>query len=397
MTRQFFFAPVVLPHYNAHHKQRFTVGAASHKVLGMAASMRSQQHTTFIVSSPIVTASAGRRFFKGFACREGRVACAYLPSISVRGLNRLFSSFAYLRFAWREVRRDDRVVLYNYFPEYILLAAWLRLRNGRERVVIDLEDGPRTDENDLRGFSNRLSFRILTRLCSKRSIVVSQQLATMLGLDDVCVVNGVSPEVTLRTRDFQKPVVFLYGGSIQLETGLDLFTEAVRLFAQVHRELAAQVHFVVTGFGGTAQLNALAQEVEPAGVRLSVRQDIGPDEYRRTLADADVGMSLRVPGDQINGTTFPSKVIELASHGLLLLTTEVSDIGLLFNQNTAVILPHATGRVLADQIAAIVRDPQRYAQVAAAGQQVITTRCSRRSVGRRLIDFLQPAPLGEAP
>jgi len=397
MTRQFFFAPVVLPHYNRRHQQRFAIGAASHKVAGMAASVRDQGRKTFIVSSPIVTASLKQLFFKGFACREGRVACAYLASIKIRGLNRLFSSFAYLWFAWREIRRDDSVVLYNYFPEYILLAAWLRLRNGRERVVIDLEDGPRSDENDLRGFSNRLSFRILTRLCSRRSIVVSQQLATLLGLNDVCVVNGVSPDVQVRTRAFQKPVVFLYGGSIQLETGLQLFIEAVRLFAQIHGELAGQVHFVVTGFGGTAQLNALAQEVGPAGVVVSVRQDIGPDEYRHTLAEADVGLSLRMPGDQINGTTFPSKVIELASHGLLLLTTEVSDIALLFNQNTAAILPQATPRVLADQIAAIASNPDYFAQVALAGQRVIAARCSRPTVGRRLVEFLNPLPLGEAP
>jgi glycosyltransferase involved in cell wall biosynthesis len=397
MTRQFFFAPVVLPHYNVHHKQRFAVGAASQKVIGMAASVRSQLRETFIVSSPIVTASPAQIFFKGFACREGRVACAYLSSISIRGLNRLYSAFAYLWFAWREVRRDDSVVLYNYFPEYILLAAWLCFRNGREHVVIDLEDGPRTDEKNLRGFSNRISFRILTRLCSKRSIVVSHQLAGVLGLDNVCVVNGVSPEVKVRTRAFQKPVVFLYGGSIQLDTGLKLFVDAVRLFAQEHRDLASQVHFVVTGFGGTEQLNALAEEVRPAGVVVSVRQDIGPDEYRRTLADADVGLSLRVPGDQINSTTFPSKVIELSSHGLLLLTTQVSDIALLFNQDTAAILPQATAQVLANQIAAIVREPEHFARVAAAGQKVIAASCSRRSVGRRLVEFLNPLAPGDVP
>jgi len=397
MTRQFFFAPVVLPRYNKRHKQSFTIGAASHKVAGMAASMRSQNQETIIVSSPIVTASVARRFFNGFACREGRVACAYLPSISIRGLNRLFSALVYLWFAWREIKPDDRVVLYNYFPEYILLAAWLRLRNGRERVVIDLEDGPRSDENDLRGFSNRLSFRILTRLCSKRAIVVSQQLANVLGLRDVCVVNGVSSDVTMRTRGFHDPIVFLYGGSIQLETGLQLFIEAVRLFAHDYGELTARVRFVVTGFGGLAPIQTMAREVRPTGLQVSVRQDIGPDEYRRILADADVGLSLRVPGDQINGTTFPSKVIELTSHGLLLLTTDVSDIALLFDANTAAILPNGTAHELADQIAAIARDPQRYAQVARAGQHVIGTLCNRRSVGQRLVDFLKPVRLGDVP
>jgi hypothetical protein len=265
MARQFFFAPVVLPLYNARHKQRFVVGAASHKVAGMAAGIRSQARRPVIVSSPIVTASGGRLFFNGFTCQDGRLACAYLPAISVRGLNRVFSAFGYLWFAQRQIRRDDVVVLYNYFPEYIPVAAWLRWRLGRERVILDLEDGPRDDEKDLRGFVNRWSLWILKRFCSRRAIVVSRQLAHAMKLDDVCVVNGVCADVVSHDRAFGSPVQFLYGGSIESATGLDLFTATVRKFANEYRELASQVRFVVTGFGGTVQLGALAREVVDAG------------------------------------------------------------------------------------------------------------------------------------
>lgn len=396
MARQFFFAPVVLPLYNARHNQRFVVGAASHKVAGMAAGIRSHARRPVIVSSPIVTASGGRLFFNGFTCQDGRLACVYLPAISVRGLNRVFSAFGYLWFALRQIRRDDVVVLYNYFPEYIPVAAWLHWRLGRERVILDLEDGPRDDEKNLRGFIGRCSLRILKRFCSERAIVVSRQLAQALKLDDVCVVNGVCADVVPRDRAFGLPVLFLYGGSIESGTGLDLFTATVREFANQHRELASQVRFVVTGFGGTAQLGVLAREVADAGVRVDVLQDLGAAEYRGMLAQADVGLSLKMPGSNLAATTFPSKVVELASYGLLVLTTDVSDVGLLFDDATAVVLRDATPAELAAKIAAIARDPERFRRIAEAGQRAINTRCGRRQVGTRLIEFLRVGQGGQA-
>ncbi|QYD73284.1 glycosyltransferase [Paraburkholderia edwinii] len=390
--RQFFFAPIVLPRYNRHNGTTFPVNAASNKVMGMAAGVRSQARASLIVSSPIVTASPGRRYFDSFVCRDQQLACAYLPAISLRGLNRVFAALVYLWFALRHMRRGDGVVFYNYFPEYVPVAILLRWRLGRDKVVMDLEDGPRADEKNLRGYMNRFSLRLLSRVCSPRAIVVSRQLADVMKIDDACVVNGVSPDVGPQRSAFGSRVTFLYGGSISPGTGLDLFAAALRTLARERPELAARTHFVVTGFGGGDQLAALARELAPSGFTLDVRQDTGPDEYKQILARADVGLSLKLPESAFNATTFPSKVIELASHGLLVLTTDISDIPLLFDRDTAAILPNADAATLANLLAAIAADPERYAAIAAAGQRRIVERCSRRSVGRRLVEFLGVTP-----
>ncbi|HTJ95301.1 MAG TPA: glycosyltransferase [Pararobbsia sp.] len=387
-ARQFFFAPIVLRRYNERTAQRFQVGAASHKVAGLAAGVRSQAHASIVVSSPIVTASNGPKLFRGFICRDERLACAYLPAISVRGLNRVFAALAYLMFALRHVRPGDGVVLYNYFPEYVLVAAFLRWRLGRDKVVMDLEDGPRADERNLRGVMNRLSLRLLSRICSPRAIVVSRQLADVMGIGNACVVNGVSPDSMQQRGAFGRPVTFLYGGSIETGTGLDLFCAALRELAQTRPGLAGEVRFVVTGFGGGEQLHALSAELAQWGFALDVRQDIGPDEYRHILKSADVGLSLKMPASALNATTFPSKVIELASLGLLVVTTDISDISLLFDDTSAAILRSADARSLASLIAHIAGAPEHYAQIAEAGQHRIVERCSRRAVGARLVEFL---------
>lgn len=381
----------MLPHYNDRQQQRFLVGAAAHKVVGMVAGIRAHARRAVIVSSPIVTASRNRLFFGGFACRDAALPCAYLPAISVRGLNRIFAAFCYLRFAWQQVERNDVVVLYNYFPEYVPVAAWLRWRIGRERVLLDIEDGPRTDENTLRGFVTRFSLRLLKRLCSERAIVVSRELAQSLSIADACVVNGVCAEQAAPPRAFGTPITFLYGGTIETATGLDLFAAAVRRFADTHRELATRVRFVVSGFGGADTLRALASEVAAAGVRVEVQQDIGPREYRQLLGEADVGLSLRIPGTELATTTFPSKVVEFASQGLLVLSTDVSDVGLLFDEHSAALVREASADALARQFAAIVERPERYRQMAEQGRRVIEATCGRREVGARLIAFLDAA------
>lgn len=391
MARQFFFAPIMLPRYNERQQQRFLVGAAAHKVVGMAAGLRAHARRAVIVSSPIVTASRNRLFFGGFACRDAALPCAYLPAISVRGLNRVFAALCYLSFAWRQVKRGDVVVLYNFFPEYIPVAAWLRWRLGRERVLLDIEDGPRTDENDLRGFVTRASLRILKHLCSERAIVVSRELAQSLGIADACVVNGVCTVQAAPPRAFRTPITFLYGGTIETATGLELFAAAVRRFADAHRELADCVRFVVSGYGGADTLRALASEAAAAGVRVELHQDIGPHEYRQLLAQADVGLSLRLPGTELATTTFPSKVVEFASQGLLVLSTDVSDVSLLFDEHSAALVREATADALAREFAAVVQNPDRYRQIAETGRRVIEATCGRREVGARLIAFLDAA------
>ena len=133
--RQFIFAPVVLSRYNRVNGTTFPVNAASNKVMGMVAGLRSQASPSFIVSSPIVTASRGLRYFGSLVCRDQRLACAYLPAISVRGLNRIFAAFVYLGFALRRIERGDCVVFYNYFPEYVPVAIFLRWRLGRDLLL----------------------------------------------------------------------------------------------------------------------------------------------------------------------------------------------------------------------------------------------------------------------
>jgi glycosyltransferase involved in cell wall biosynthesis len=373
-------------------KEDIFVGAASNKVAGILAALRCQRHTAHLVSSPIVTSSRNRKLFGGRVLREAGAGGIYLPSISIPGLNRLFSSVFYLAFSLKIGRRDT-VILYNFFPEYMLAALYLRFRYGRRKIVIDVEDAPRDDECGVRGLMNRVSFKFLRRICGRPALVASQSLGDFLNLHEVCVINGIAPRNRavrgLATMRASARIGFLYGGSIEPNTGLDLFVSSMRQLAMCHGNIAQDVSFTVTGRGGGDRLAALADEMKRAGFEFRVLQNADAAQYRTLLSESDVGLSLKLPGSGVDKTTFPSKVIEYAAHGLLVITTKVSDIEDVFHSNSATLLEGADELHLTSAILEIANNWPKFSNIALIGEKLVRQRYDPDTIGLDVIAFLK--------
>ena len=91
----------------------------------------------------------------------------------------------------------------------------------------------------------------------------------------------------------------------------------------------------------------------------------------------------------MGATTFPSKVIELAAHGLLVVSTRVSDVPDIFDESTAFLLKEATPLNLANVMLDIANYPEKAHVVAINGQNMITSLCSYKKIGSELIQFWQ--------
>ncbi len=90
----------------------------------------------------------------------------------------------------------------------------------------------------------------------------------------------------------------------------------------------------------------------------------------------------------VTETTFPSKVVEITSHGLLLITTRTSDVPMLFDSTQAIFLEAATGAALAAAIEAALADPAGMARIAEQGHRRAAELFDARAVGHRLLAFL---------
>ncbi len=94
------------------------------------------------------------------------------------------------------------------------------------------------------------------------------------------------------------------------------------------------------------------------------------------------------PESTISSTTFPSKVIEIASRGLSLVSTRVSDVGDIFTDDAAWLLPQFSDRALSDILRDMARNPAEVRRRADAGQALARARFAPLAVGRALSEFL---------
>lgn len=363
------------------------IPAVRNKVLGVCSALRAAGALPVVLAASPIESRTGR----GLIVRHrGNGTITYqLRSWGRAGVRRLVSMVVLAWGGARLIRRDDRVLFYNFFPEYLLLAAWRALL-GR-RCVIDIEDAPRPDEKGARGLMNRWTFRALRLLCADRHVVASRKLVEYVGLKTVLPVYGVASWFQDVESDgaprFSGPKInVLLGGAIQMDTGLAVFIEALRLLDG--DPARGNFRFFVTGHFQPDARRMLQQLQEESDVDIVLAQDLSNTAYAALLSTIDVGLCLKLESNEVGKSTFPSKVIEIAARGLLLCSTPVSDVPTLFSSEEALILPSEKPEDLVAALLAIDRDRPGYAMIAARGRRMILESQSATGVGERLLHFL---------
>lgn len=376
-----YFAVICTPAYNKAHAVNGLVGAAKNKVVGVCRAVVRAGGKVEVVSSPVL-GPMGARLLPGVLLPEGAVAIRFLPVFTIKGLNRLFAMLAFLWHTSRYVKAQDTVILYGPQPDYALAALYLWAR--RRPAIFDVEDAPHDKADTLRERVNGMFHRYYMVICRPRKLAASTFLSERYSRGKGCVVYGVQPLMAGVTT-LSVPVRIMFGGSLMRETGVDLFCAALELIAVSPR--AGQLEFVVTGFGDTSCLHKVVERLRGV-VNVELFFDVGPERYTELLRSCSVGLSLKLRDSVIGYGTFPSKVLEFAGSGLLLISTPVSDVPSLFPPGTAVILREETPECLAEALLDIPRRLAHYQLVADAGRQVVQERCSELAVGKQVLDFI---------
>ncbi len=363
------------------------IPAVRNKVLGVCSAL----HAAGAFPVVLAISPVGTRVGDNFVCRHraGGTVAYQLRGWGRAGIRRLVSMAVLAWGGARLIRRDDTVLFYNFFPEYLLFAAW-RAAIGR-RCVIDIEDAPRPDEKGARGLMNRWAFRALRLLCAQRHVVASRKLVEYVGLDNVLPVYGVASwfqDVATdgAPRFLGERVNVLLGGAIQMNTGLALFVGALRILSLDPSR--GYFRFFVTGHFQADAKHMLQRLLEETDIDLVLAQDLTNTDYATLLSKIDVGLCLKLESNEVGKSTFPSKVIEIAARGLLLCSTPVSDVPTLFSNDTAVILPSEKPEDLVTALLAINLDRAGYAAIAERGRRMILDTQSAGRVGGRLLNFL---------
>jgi len=390
MSNIYIVAPVVFPSYSQRFSQPFLVGAASNKVQGIAQALGTKGNNVVVLSAPVVTSSKDRFFFPMCTFPEDGFLCKYSSVISLRGINRFFSMLSFLYFLPELVKNKPKIIFYNYYPEYLILALVLSFFIPRSDMYLDVEDAPRNDANGIRDTVNNLSLSLLRKMCSPRLLCVSKEVANSMGAFENCVINGISKEIIQNRADVlsSEMVTVHYGGLINKETGVDIFIGALKLISENYAQYTDRLRFLVTGHGDFSGLNIFMLSPEYSNVKVDIKPNISKADYQKILNTADVGLSLRISDSGYANTTFPSKVIEISSAGLLLVTTCVSDIEAIFKTDSAVFLHEQSACELALTLVSIVSNRGRFRTVAANGQIAVKNKFSLEAIGSSIDNFI---------
>ena len=386
--RVYYFAPASTDRINAAHGVQLDVPAARNKVLGVCSALTSAGVEAAVVTS-VIPLPWHRLLSKPRTEVEKGIPLIIVPVIGSYVTKRITAAVGLLLFTLRTVRRDDRVIFYNFYPEYIFPAFYLWLLGNP--AIMDMEDGPILQDKSLISRVTRLVYPILDKLCAKRRITVSHHLAQRLGYTEYIPVYGVAgffdAKTSSRERFFGEDLHVLFGGNIMASTGADLFVDTVRLLRARHPQ--ARLHVHVTGYYDREKMTALAEEGDGgARLKLTLHGIIAMDDYHALAGTCAVGLCLKLPSHSVGQTTFPSKVVEIAAMGMALVTMDVSDVRSIFGADGAVVLRDETPEELALRLVDLARDRDAAAALAQTGQAIVRETLSCEKVGAQLRAFL---------
>jgi glycosyltransferase involved in cell wall biosynthesis len=217
-------------------------------------------------------------------------------------------------------------------------------------------------------------------------MVANSDLGQQLNRVPALVCYGVVNNVNLPRQDWRLGrLQILFSGTLLEEVGSKLLINAVRMLRQKQPHLVEKLHFVVTGKGPfAAAFRELAAQVPDW---LSFGESLSRRSYLEVISSCHIGLSLRLAAHEMSTTTFPSKVVEYAQHGLLVLTTRASDVPLLFGDG-ALYLEDETAPALVAILTSLPDRKKELYEIASRGRARVLMRCSPETVGAGISDLL---------
>jgi glycosyltransferase involved in cell wall biosynthesis len=360
--------------------------AASRKIFMLCHALRLAGVRPCIVSLGRGRAGGSKDFFSSVLHRVEGVPVFYAPFSRIRFLSELISLLAPLGIVIKLRRQNPKaIIFYNSMAAYLpslLASSVLGYRN-----VLDLEDGqiPASGQKHA-GFLARLVPRLFDRFCRGGALLACNALAEYTTSRPVLSYYGTAVAEQSSSKWQSEYVKVLMGGTLCLDTGAELLIDTIRQLRRDAPPWAAQLCFDVTGRGPSLEgLTALA--AEPGTPKVIVYGRTTDMQYREVLRRCDVGLALKLNNGPLSNTTFPSKVIEFAAAGLLVLTTDISDVRQVLGSG-ALYLTRDEPHALIELFESIVKDRPMANTCAQSGLQNVQRLCSPLSSGKAVANFI---------
>jgi len=362
--------------------------AASRKVFMLCQALRKAGVRAYVLSLGRGRPD-GTAYFKRTVKRVNGVPVLYAPFSQKPILSQVISLFGLIPSLLRLSPAPNRsVVFYNRMTAYLPTLLMARLTGFR--CLLDLEDGEVMSQT-IRHRSLRSRLRttlntVFDFLCRDGALLACSALKAATRIRPSTCYYGTTSTQTVSARWQKTEITVLMSGTLDHDTGAHILIEAIRQLRQMGK-LARPLRFEITGKGvSLSDFESLAAEIGSVAVKVHGR--VSNLEYQQILDRCDIGLALKPVGGALADTTFPSKVIEFADAGLLVLTTDISDVRQVLGDG-AVYLTRNDSAQLAQLLRTIAADPARAQQCARQGRQAVIDQCSPVQAGRNMSAFIQ--------
>ncbi len=294
------------------------------------------------------------------------------------------SAFSLIFLMWRVMTQHKsstlHLLVYNRNWLYVPCIVLARLFGAK--CYLDLEDGALVETSGLWSRFKYYGLKfVFDNLCDSGSILVAPGLRSQVNTANNVICYGVAKcsEQIVVNKWSGDVVKFLLGGTLMRETGASLLIDAVRILNSDFQHYKGSLIISVTGHGPLAADLAQFAQIEGNGW-IDFLGRVSQAEYAEVLRSVQVGLCLKLPSCEMGTTTFPSKVIEIAAQGKLVLTTKLGHVSDLFGPDGAVYLEDETPLTLALALVRVVADRVAASSAAVVGHQHVVKMCSPEKV-----------------
>jgi len=367
----------------------FDSPAATNKVFSVAKALQSQG-----VDIHILSLGRGKQTGSGIKHHSlskdiNGIPVHYAAFWHLPLLTHIIGAFS-LSSLFRQFTKDykGRVIVIAYNRLWHYLPTLAIAKQERAHGYLDLEDGDTSPVNWFGRLRIWVSKNLFANLCNSGALLAGSALTTQVSTSRTFVCYGCTDLQDVDAKKWTKrPIEILFGGSLLKETGVQLFLDSLSLFAAQYPQLTHKLSFTLTGKGEMAEPLDLFSQGTGAGW-VKFLGSVDHTTYIKELSSAQIGLCLKLSSSEMGKTTFPSKIIEFASYGLAIVSTRVSDVPLLLDNQNAILLEEETPEYLASIFNKIAEGSYNIQSLAQKGQSKIESMCNFRVVGKSLKQFL---------
>ena len=361
--------------------------AASKKTMELSTTLRCGGVSPIILSLGRGRSRSGVGYFKASVVQVGTFRFVYSAFSEVALLSQVISvlSLATILYKLRCPRgMQTTVIYYNRHPAYI--AALLVSRFRKFNNILELEDGE-VGPDGRRTFLSRVLGVAFDKVCTGGAILSCEALASVTSCRPFVCYYGTTAVRPIRRILWRESIEVHLGGTISESTGAETLLRALEILRGSQEEWAKALVFHVSGFGEA--LHRFRTMEDSVGYPLvTVHDRLSATEYGELLEQVDIGLALKPVGGALSWSTFPSKVVEYAERGILVVTTDISDVRAVL-KDSAYYLSDNRSETLIAALKSVSENRPAYSSKAANGGRAIQQSLSATAWSQKLIHLIR--------